>query len=336
MKGATIVLFGIIIVVIILLIWHLSEQNDTYEDLNHQIAYENYIPRRIERELINAYVDRLQDGIIDHFLADRVIDIEQERGERNINNAILAGRDDLIPTILGHMFLFADRVNDNRTRAPITQPTKNEKWKSDPQNVHDSNITMQISKQYEKIKQCNDLENITIDLNQLMECLSYKINPKVMASIKSSSHNNIPERLYVYEVWRRSLSKVNRKNADAIQNALIIALNECVERNNVVCSRGRVARIMSSLAVLDPKFGNFRSKQIIRNEFLEKCGYVINKHVNSQSKQLQKQYIADEKTPEVKALKDELNKLVINVSKEYNHLHPKELQSYIEMAKAEI
>ena len=169
-----------------------------------------------------------------------------------------------------------------------------------------------------------------------MECLSYKVNPKVMNAIRSSNHHNIPERLYVYEVWRRSLSKVNRKNANNIQDALITALNECIENKHVVCSRGRVARIMGSLAVLDPVFGNFKSKQVVRNEFMEKCGFLINKHVNKQSPKLQKQYANDEKSPEVEKLKSELHKLVACTAKEYKNISPKELQSYIELVKAEI
>tara|TARA_R110002033_G_scaffold57047_2_gene106036 strand:+ start:722 stop:1717 length:996 start_codon:yes stop_codon:yes gene_type:complete len=329
-----VILVGLFIIVIVLLIWYLWDRNDDIEHLNRMIAYENYIPRQVERELVNMYVDRLQDGIIDHFLADRVIDIEQERVERNINDAMLAGRDEVIPNILAHMIFFTNRINNNRLQPVAAKQT--EKWRSDSQNVHDSNISVQISDQYKKLKQSNDLENITIDLNQLMECLSYKVNPKVMAAVRSSNHNNIPERLFIYEVWRRSLSKVNTKNADNIQTALITALNDCLENKQVVCSRGRVARIMGSLAVLDPVFGDFKTKQVIRNEFMEKCGHVINKHVNSQSSELQKKYINDEKSPEVDQLKNELHKLVIDVAKEYKHLHSKELQSYIELAKAEI
>ena len=330
-----VIILGLIIIVILLLIWYLWEQNDDIEHLNRIIAYENYIPRQVERELVNMYVDRLQNGIIDHFLADRVIDIEHENVERNINDAVLAGRDEVIPNILAHMIFFTNRINNHRLQQAKT-PNKTEKWRSDSQNVHDSNISVQISEQYKKLKQANDLENITVDINQLMECLSYKVNPKVMSSIRSSSHNNVPERLFIYEAWRRSLSKVNVKNADNMQNALIVALNDCLENKHVVCSRGRVARIIGSLAILDPLFGVLKSKQVVRNEFMEKCGYVINKHVNSKSSELQKKYINDEKSPEVEQLKDELHKLIIDVAKEYKHLHSKELQSYIELAKAEI
>ena len=336
--------FVVVILCVIIALYFGKTKKTDYEKINNLVGYEDVIPMSVARDLISIRNKHLmnsheQRNIHEIFaINDRINDIFREHA---ITNRLIVQRGGH-PEMLNINETMTEPLQNILSTTEKRTPTKekpvniNIEWVPDRQNVHDSKLTDQLNKEYEALKNLNDIENIRLDLGDLMEHLREKADPDVWERITSSSHMNIPERMYIYEVWRRSLSTVNRSNSQSIQNSLISALADCKEKGNVVCSRGRVARIVGSLGGIDPRFGKLATKQSIRTEFLAQCGHLLNKYIKKQPKTLQDDYIHDRPSKDVDILKKKLNILIDNIAKEYKHIPADDLESYKLLAKNEI
>ena len=112
---------------------------------------------------------------------------------------------------------------------------------------------------------------------------------------------DIDEQQFVETVWKRIHDKRNAKNFNKLRQSLYSAVKSCVENNHVVCMSGRNARIFSCLTLLDfdKSIGQVKTKQVIRNEILQRCSSLVKrmddhhidkKHALSEMDSIAKEY----------------------------------------------
>ena len=165
---------------------------------------------------------------------------------------------------------------------------------SDPQNVHDSQLSKELRKQYEIIKHKNSLMNINNNRASPSEIYEYIAKSKLSDStkqnaiktldwIKKSNANisklNDREVNILMNTWIRAK---DTNNSDAI-DSFVNSLSDCVEHNNVVCATGRTSRILSSLLYFDKDIEPVKTKDMYNKEIMDKAGYIIDKEVELHS-----------------------------------------------------
>ena len=209
------------------------------------------------------------------------------------------------------------------TKAPETKAARDTPkisqlvtWRSDPQNVHDSNIMGDFARQY--IEVLNDPKTLYLakDMNMLYDqamkwvrnrYIHDKGRTEKIDKVASTMEMNFPvhilprgmkahEKDIVSSVWLRALHPNNAKNAEEIKTALADAVLDCVEGQNVVCSGGRAPKLWQALANLDykPHLGLFKTKQAIKNEIYERAAKIRAEHEREIEKgepAIAKQYI---------------------------------------------
>lgn len=179
---------------------------------------------------------------------------------------------------------------------------KKKSWKSDSQNVHDSVILRDLKSQFQYIRSQNDIirqpyqtfgqvchlilnfseynkEKYEADLLRVLERI--RNNSKVLGL-------DICEQAYFIEIWRRIQSPANNVNRKELERSFVCSLQDCMEKNAIVCSTGRNTRLMSCLAHLDKDsktkgIGILKSKEAIRNEILEESAKIVKKYIGDSS-----------------------------------------------------
>lgn len=161
--------------------------------------------------------------------------------------------------------------------------------RSDPQNVHDSNVNNQLLEKYNRLCELNGTRTVTMD-DIINEAKRLKNNEKIIQVLDTISANHIPisklgdiEANIVCHVYQRA------KTPD-LKSAFFDALNDCHEKGNIVCSQGRVSRILSCLTKLDDDeilSGSLKTDDILKNEFMSKAHNILQtllKNLNSDDK----------------------------------------------------
>lgn len=172
----------------------------------------------------------------------------------------------------------------------------------DTQNVHDSAVNSNLRDTYDII--LGDVNNILKfestefihdyiddmkDFDATKKKNAKKTLDRMMSSnSKISAANNDTENTVLYNVWNRANHSENIKNGNStnIKNAIVEALADCVEDDNVVCSGGRSARIIASLATIDidQTMGKVVTKQAYRNEVFKLATESLNREVQKDLK----------------------------------------------------
>ena len=209
-----------------------------------KMALDQVINGDINAREANFIIDRIDDH------KDRFVDFTHI-GELPIQEAMLAHYNRLKE--------MTDTIKESKTS--ITGDDIKQKillsrkhWESDGQNVHDSTIFKEITKQINLVEG----ENASIENNQLhtykelSAWLKEKIkddkenNEKIKKVLVFLSHNyklgSIPgrnEQDIITTVWRRAYDSKNKTNFNNIREALLDNVLDCVEGDVVVCQTGR-------------------------------------------------------------------------------------------------
>lgn len=167
-------------------------------------------------------------------------------------------------------------------------------WHSNNQNVHDEAINKSVLEQYKKLQEENEKEELdkfgiahleswlvenrtTIsryaDYGNIRKTMERASADLPVPSMHRYGEPEIKETEVLSEVWKRANSP--SQNNENSREALIRALSDCVEAGNLVCTDGRVARYVGSMAAIDTKFGELKTKEAFRNEFYEGCSKIM-------------------------------------------------------------
>ena len=170
------------------------------------------------------------------------------------------------------------------------------KYTKDPQTVHDSHVTQDIADHYKKITESlppSDKSNsdfireIKGSLEELknkgeIDADKYNRASTVIDTMKNGapfSKTDSTERDVLVNVWRRINMPQNKEHFEELKISLAEGLADSRVYNNfglsTVCTGGRVARVMGSLAHLDsdPSVGVLKTKEMVRNEIFQAASH---------------------------------------------------------------
>lgn len=217
-------------------------------------------------------------------------------------------------------------------------------WQSDSQNVHDSAIYAELSKQLLQVRDENArIPNLqSKDYADVANWLKirYKDDPESDAKIQkvlTFLNNNYPvtgipnisEQDILTTVWRRAYDPENKEHFNDLRESIGDAVMDCVEGGSVVCMSGRSSKIWQALARLDkdPEVGVLKSKQALRNEIYELSAKVVDDYVGSNgtaSDALKEAYRNGENTEQVKELTECMKKQIAELAPKYQGLLPQD------------
>lgn len=181
--------------------------------------------------------------------------------------------------------LAAENASD-KSEAIDNYFTHSKTWTSDPQNVHDSSVNINLRDTIGRIKSTSSPHiTPTHSINEATEYAKSHKNKydKVMKALKVIKENGFNSTLNENEadvfmyVWERSKLPENEKNAELMKEAVIDALVDCNDTYGLVCMNGRCGRLISSLALLDydENTGKTLTTQMIRNKIFDEVNKMI-------------------------------------------------------------
>jgi hypothetical protein len=217
-------------------------------------------------------------------------------------------------------------------------------WTSDRQNVHDSKINEEMVNQIQKIRSDNSLD---IDNNHSFadfqtwarKNISDRKQLNVLDRFRENNPvpglNGLGERDLVEILWKRVHDKKNKDRQDDLKEAVLDSIKDCVENGNVVCLTGRTTKMWQSLAVLDAddKIGVMKSKQMLRNEFYDRCAKVTKEVLDTVEPELKETYEKGEEggEPVTEMIKEKMDEIAQEMQDKFE---PETLQRYLEECKS--
>lgn len=164
--------------------------------------------------------------------------------------------------------------------------------KSDPQNVHDSQVNIELKNIYHNLVEKNSFDDINADTKSLEKFIGELPPNKRKRALKTyeymHGHNSAvgaQEEMVLLEVWKRVNSNQNKSRQKELKEAFADALVDSTDDNGyTVCSGGRCARILSSLTLLDTdkKIAEpIKSKEILRSEIMSKAHKILNEAIDT-------------------------------------------------------
>lgn len=196
------------------------------------------------------------------------------------------------------------------------EPKREVEWKIDTQNVHDHFLNEEMVKQIEIISKENEQFNRTIpSVSTIKQRLSSSLSTNDQLDYTSKlSHAYLmldkivehdqglvklhgkTEGWFLGHLWARIESQPNRTE---LSKMFIQNLHDSWNHGKPVCVTGRITRALSSFAHLDsnPSIGQLLTKEIIRNEILEKAGKIRDEVVKTFSAVDQALYLSSTTSP---------------------------------------
>nr|QOI90502.1 hypothetical protein HWQ62_00367 [Pyramimonas orientalis virus] len=257
---------------------HLQEVNDVhYQDLDG-LRQNDMVYKRLPVQII----ERIQQSIL---CIKKVIPYQNSFNTNWLRN--LEEKDDF------------EELNETILEAIPVQVVRN-----DTQNVHDhslQNIGVQIIDVLDKSS--NKLNNFENNFKDLMKTLDEKKYPnvkKVCESLGDMSHSKYDksEKEVFNLVWTRV-----QDNGDML-DMLKDNLNSAVEHGAVVCSTGKIMRMLSTLDVIDKDTPDLKPDWVIKDEFSQ----TISKILNDLSPSEKKQYESDDSDYITDVIKERIKK----------------------------
>lgn len=314
------------------------------EPYNNVFGYENTPESRealevaVERERLpnppaqNAFIigDLLEFNYNEHdaalmYYQDAVERLMEEPEDHHANH-ILDRIDDVVREL--DITEARDKVREKQPKLKQVQIDKPVvKIKSDPQNVHDSNVNEDLKKIYNRIVINNMLEDNNDDnREELTQYLKNNLSPdrydRAMKTLRyTNSYNSAvgeKENLVIDNVWKRINSKDNVDKRDALRESFADALIDCTdEKGYTVCSGGRCARILSSLTLLDSDKNiaePVKTRDIIRSEVMSKAHKILQDSLEQIDDNIADEYLEGKDSPEVSEfeskVKEEIDKKI--------------------------
>lgn len=232
--------------------------------------------------------------------------------------------------------------------------------RSDPQNVHDSNVTSDIYKKFTNIKLKNLSENKFSDPNELFSVIK---NDSSLSNEQKSRANKTLDYLFkghpitslhsdgtevLSNIWARINSSENEPVKEQLTKSLIDSLINSNEKNSsgeykLACTTGVCSRVIDSLTLLDTDSdisSPIKNTEILRNEIFSKAHKVMKDTISAASADYQQAYNSTKTDPDTL---DKISKLEIRILNnidsirlEYPNTNSDILNTIIDDAKAGI
>ncbi len=244
-------------------------------------------------------------------------------------------------------------IDPNNENYNENKVLKNIIWHSDSQNVHDRVIMDDLYNQYSYISTTNpakpdsyiNFKCFIIDKT----CNDKEKHAKVL-KVLAILDNDFPiqfipgvrEQEFVSVIWERINDPINEKNRENLKDSLINSVLDCVEGGYVVCPGGRPHKLWQTFSTLDAndQIGVLKTKEVIRNEIISKCGSISKKYTGPDSdtpKNVLDDYNNDVDTQEVIDLKKKIEKEMLDIKSEYDYLTPDmKIQQIIDLCISQI
>jgi hypothetical protein len=202
-------------------------------------------------------------------------------------------------------------INSQQQHIQQQQPKQTE-YKSNKQNVHDHSVLAIVKLNFNKIKEGihikpSDIENITSDIIQFIlenkEISQEQVmnSLEVLESLTTDIHTRFDtsERMILCTVWKRILLEKDETKRMNKMNTLIQQLASGIENDKVVCSTGKVLRIISVFEGIDePDIQLAKPIWVVKEEIANTASKIRYDIIHSLSPSMQKKY-EKENIPEI-------------------------------------
>ena len=214
------------------------------------------------------------------------------------------------------------------TVAIFTRPTRNLNhavYKNDMQNVHDHGVSQITRKNLDYLKTSYTDKNDNTKEDVIDHILSH---PQLSSKIKGNSllvldnltnkerHStfNVTEKEALELVWNKLNKETDKDKKNNLIEILAKQLDSSVENGHIVCSSGKISRIIGTLDGIDENITTSKPIWAIKDEIATLAGKIMNGHHNNPKETFQ----------------NEVNKIYINELKlEPNIINPI-IEEYIE------
>jgi hypothetical protein len=154
---------------------------------------------------------------------------------------------------------------------------------SDPHSVHDSGVVRSLATTYQRLRAAAP-NSITIEetVRQVRELCAAKKNNRALKALDSVERSVIPvhalDGAKEVEVLQTVWNRIKTSHDTTIQDTLVDSLADSVDqRGNVVCTQGKISRIIDSLNVVDPLV-SLKPRWATRTELLEMAAKLRNEN----------------------------------------------------------
>lgn len=250
--------------------------------------------------------------------ATRTNNINNINNNRQVNNieTILDRAERFIPYDIDEQRMILNDIRHNVHKNKLqelieventTKPKIQEKYfteviiKSDPQNVHETTVNTNMKKKYLIIKSKN-IPTDVIDIKTWLNTSKYSTSDrdKISKVLRMNSIWNDEKENEVYKtIWRYIKSQENQDLIDAFFGAIL----DCYENNSMVCTVGRINRIIGSLIMLDKDEEISRpvvTIDMLRKTILAKSYEILQSELKERGDEFTEAYNKDEVTPDFK------------------------------------
>jgi hypothetical protein len=230
--------------------------------------------------------------------------------------------------------------------------------RNDPQNVHDSAVVAGLknklnaiqranvgSKSYDKREIENAIQKSNLPERKRQNALA--VLNKMWSTPDQVSTLNDSEKSVIESVWHRINSAENANSSDSLKNAFYDALASSMETSggntSMVCTVGRVSRVLESLTQLDASTAIAKpvvTTEMLRNEIFSKAGVIVQSSVASAPKEVADLYQSADDLPSDKqtllnTFTNNVKQTIANtIKQEYPDINPTTLDPIIKDAQA--
>jgi hypothetical protein len=222
-------------------------------------------------------------------------------------------------------------------------------WRSDSQNVHDSNINNQSTEQFNTIEQYI-IQNL-IYIWEYPDIIQF-IRTVKLSDIDEPNREDAIHMLEYIGKYDRKIMKIGKKEKYLVQiifsyinsrmgnqtqmENFILNLKKSYNEGTPLCIIGIFNNLLSSIADPESGIGVAKSQQVIRNEILTRAAHIRNKLVEGHPSE--KDYNSGLETPEVKQLEESIMTEITKMMNEpeYSSLREKNRKEIINDIKLSI
>lgn len=173
--------------------------------------------------------------------------------------------------------------------------------KSSAQNVHDHNVNDELSKRYQTLKSSTEGKITDEDNKDMLNFISQiKGTDKILTNLACqdtlSRFDDDTEQKIWLTVWKRIHLAENNSNRDSLLLAFKNAIEDCEEDGYLVCTTGRVTRVLDSLTLLDknPQISSpIKTDDIERKETYEAAHKILQRELDKKGTEYKKAYEED-------------------------------------------
>lgn len=190
-----------------------------------------------------------------------------------------------------------DNVFNNNNPIILTPHLDTHVYKNDSQNVHDhsvSNILKSNIQKLNKNKLSKNDDKIPVIIDSILTHPelpeSVKANSLIVIDNLNSTENHgsygITEKDALLMIWDKINKYDNQKKNNSIE-ILARQLDSGVEHGNIVCSTGKIARIIGTLDGIDEEITPSKPLWIIRDEIGNLAGKIMNSNVSNKKQEFE-------------------------------------------------